>query len=445
MSTVDPKDPTNPVVGDKVKQLPEELRALKARINALELQLMRAPGSETLDALPAAAVRANRIQAYNSFGQPVMIVGVDSGSAADLALDLASNTLGQGGNLIGLNDGAGGADYETLEEYVATRRYGIRLQGVEDITGAVRRALVIGPGIDPTGVICFDGDVFGNYQPNPPSGPYGFHFTEDKSNINMTGVTNAYASHSITCKIVGSSNYDHFKAVQAWPSYESSGNMNDFDVIDTYPNHSGTGTITNLRHFRVKGNLGSGPITNEYGLYIDGINRGSVSNYAIFSISGAASHHYGAFGIGPGTSGVTAGLLVGGGQIRTIGAAGYFEASNSQSRFGPADQFIGATGATDTGISTFNDLHFAVASTSMVKMTAAGHLMPTADSSKTLGAAGTNRWSAVHSRRLVLSPTNNETPANNGEVVVQVTSNTSLTFKLKGSDGVVRSGSLTLA
>jgi hypothetical protein len=37
------------------------------------------------------------------------------------------------------------------------------------------------------------------------------------------------------------------------------------------------------------------------------------------------------------------------------------------------------------------------------------------------------------------------TPANNGELMVQATSNTSLTFKYKGADGTVRSASLALA
>lgn len=37
------------------------------------------------------------------------------------------------------------------------------------------------------------------------------------------------------------------------------------------------------------------------------------------------------------------------------------------------------------------------------------------------------------------------TPAKNGDVVIEATNNTTLTFKLKGSDGVVRSATLTLA
>jgi hypothetical protein len=44
-----------------------------------------------------------------------------------------------------------------------------------------------------------------------------------------------------------------------------------------------------------------------------------------------------------------------------------------------------------------------------------------------------------------VSPGSSVTPANNGDLVIQATSNTSLTFKYKGSDGTVRSASLTLA
>jgi hypothetical protein len=46
---------------------------------------------------------------------------------------------------------------------------------------------------------------------------------------------------------------------------------------------------------------------------------------------------------------------------------------------------------------------------------------------------------------VVFQPDSSATPANNGDLVIQITSNTSLTFKLKGSDGTVRSGSVTLS
>lgn len=46
---------------------------------------------------------------------------------------------------------------------------------------------------------------------------------------------------------------------------------------------------------------------------------------------------------------------------------------------------------------------------------------------------------------VVLNPLASATPAANGNLVIQATSNTSLTFKFKGSDGVVRSGSIALS
>lgn len=65
-------------------------------------------------------------------------------------------------------------------------------------------------------------------------------------------------------------------------------------------------------------------------------------------------------------------------------------------------------------------------------------------SSQNLGRT-TNPWSLIYSKNIVLTPPSNATPANNGEVMLQLTSNNSLTFKVKGADGVVRSGSIALA
>lgn len=46
---------------------------------------------------------------------------------------------------------------------------------------------------------------------------------------------------------------------------------------------------------------------------------------------------------------------------------------------------------------------------------------------------------------VVQNPSSSVTPANNGELMVEATSNTTLTFKLKGTDGTVRSGTITLS
>lgn len=46
---------------------------------------------------------------------------------------------------------------------------------------------------------------------------------------------------------------------------------------------------------------------------------------------------------------------------------------------------------------------------------------------------------------LKLAPDSSITPASNGDLVIEATNNTTLTFKLKGTDGVVRTGTLTLS
>lgn len=59
----------------------------KGVVNAL-----RVPNGETIPALGNASARALKIQAYDSNGDPLLIDGVDPGSAASLALDLADAT-----------------------------------------------------------------------------------------------------------------------------------------------------------------------------------------------------------------------------------------------------------------------------------------------------------------------------------------------------------------
>ena len=46
---------------------------------------------------------------------------------------------------------------------------------------------------------------------------------------------------------------------------------------------------------------------------------------------------------------------------------------------------------------------------------------------------------------LIQTPSSSVTPSSDGQLMVEATSNTQLTFKYKGSDGVVRSGSITLS
>jgi hypothetical protein len=61
------------------------------------------------------------------------------------------------------------------------------------------------------------------------------------------------------------------------------------------------------------------------------------------------------------------------------------------------------------------------------------------------GTAGTFRDLRVRNTIQRSGIATTVTPATNGDLVIEQTSDTSITFKMKGSDGTVRSASLTLA
>lgn len=74
----------------------------------------------------------------------------------------------------------------------------------------------------------------------------------------------------------------------------------------------------------------------------------------------------------------------------------------------------------------------------------ANHVLPETDSTRTFGSSA-KKFAEVHAQRLVLYPPGSVTPLTNGELRVEATSNTVLTFRFKGSDGTVRSGTITLS
>lgn len=71
-------------------------------------------------------------------------------------------------------------------------------------------------------------------------------------------------------------------------------------------------------------------------------------------------------------------------------------------------------------------------------------LNPYIDDTYDLGRVA-KKWRELFCVDVTLMPSASRTPSSNGELVIEATSNTTLTFKLKGSDGTVRSGTITLA
>lgn len=85
----DPKDPSQPDVNVFVSQLCEELRALKTRINFLETQTVRAPGTEVLSALPIATARMNKLLSFDAAGNAVATAPA-TGDVSEFALEIAA-------------------------------------------------------------------------------------------------------------------------------------------------------------------------------------------------------------------------------------------------------------------------------------------------------------------------------------------------------------------
>lgn len=86
---VDPKNPAEPTISVFVSQLCEELRALKARINFLESQTVRAPGTEVLTALPNATARMNKLLSFDAAGNAVATAPA-TGDVSEFALEIAA-------------------------------------------------------------------------------------------------------------------------------------------------------------------------------------------------------------------------------------------------------------------------------------------------------------------------------------------------------------------
>ena len=93
---VDPKNPLEPGIDIYVDQLCEEIRELKRRTNLLESQVVRAPGAELLQALPAAALRKGKLASFDPVTGDLLATAPASGTPEDMSLAIAAKLARNG-------------------------------------------------------------------------------------------------------------------------------------------------------------------------------------------------------------------------------------------------------------------------------------------------------------------------------------------------------------
>jgi hypothetical protein len=118
-------------------------------------------------------------------------------------------------------------------------------------------------------------------------------------------------------------------------------------------------------------------------------------------------------------------------EFQTNGTIRLSISANSNALDVPNSTFWTSGGTTWLKVSSGADLEF-------------NNLFPRVSGTTVIGATN-RRFATVFANNLNLAPSASVTPANNGDLVFEATDNTTLTFKYKGSDGVVRSGTVTLS
>lgn len=216
-------------------------------------------------------------------------------------------------------------------------------------------------------------------------------------------------------------------AINCLASNQSSGSIGTNKGGELVARNSGSGTVTtNIGASAIARKSGAGSVTTNVGAAVSCINSnasGSITTQIGVEIGGVNSAWSNS-----GTITSSTALLIGSSTNVGTNKKAIHSDSSAQSYL---------AGGLAIGLDSASAKLHSVATTEQLRLgyDAAKYASFTVDSSGKLKIAAP----------LIITPPASITPATNGDLTIEATSNTTLTFSLKGSDGVVRSASLTLA
>jgi hypothetical protein len=258
-----------------------------------------------------------------------------------------------------------------------------------------------------------------DYTTNNPAASIGGY-------LNATGFTTQLKFDDGSGNGTGAGLYLPNNGIVGWQSLArtDAGTTDTILLRDGEPDHLAMRRTTNGQKFSV------------YGTYP------GASTWERFTITAPTSGNV-LLGTYRATSGVARGL-----EIQTDGVTRINIGSNGNIGFGttPGGGMLNIAGAVDAAL--FRSGYYIQANTYFTFGTGG-----TGDVAMQRNAAGVMEINSTTAgtfrdlrvRSVIQQPPASITPASNGDYVVEATSNTTLTFKLKGTDGTVRTATLTLA
>lgn len=124
----------------------------------------------------------------------------------------------------------------------------------------------------------------------------GYHSIGAYDVIQSIGGSSAYAIFDAAAHFIGAGPWSHFYGFQSRPQLEGTGNIADYYGYETLLQHTGSGTVTTAVGVKIEDVVGSGPITNQYGIYLAPQTKGT-NKWSIYS-AGGNSYFAGNIGIG---------------------------------------------------------------------------------------------------------------------------------------------------